>query len=276
MTLVYRWNPPPASPVVVNRNFYNTIKETAVYFRNTVEQRHIYHQFNSANYLRQDAFLVLLPGGHTNAEADDAARPTKAAQRLLKIFSRESAKKELQPFYSSIVRDVLKDEQERYQSKPSQAISLIWNLFGRRQAFRTLTRFYMSAVEKLGSNYYPALSSPNALFLAAGVLLHSNVYRRYVRQIWRNESSELPLRYISKEQRIADDLANMQVVKRIMPPREMLEREAGEQPETFHNIPEPSVQPVRLNDADFRALVQGVAQSLGREARLESMRRGRL
>ncbi|WP_204466196.1 hypothetical protein, partial [Bifidobacterium pullorum] len=68
------------------------------------------------------------------------------------------------------MRSVLREEQERYKSRPTKAISLIWNLFGQPNAFRTLTRFYLGAVEKLGTNYFPALNGPNALYLAAGVV----------------------------------------------------------------------------------------------------------
>jgi len=207
-------------------------------------------------------------------DQDDPSRPSRTAQRLMRIFSKESARRELQPFYSSVVRNVLQEEQERYRSRPAQAISLIWNLFGRQQAFRTLTRFYMSAVEKIGSNYYPALSGSNALFLAAGVLLHSRVYRQYVRQFWRNETIALSTRAVPQESLSLQELTQLQVIRRVLPPRETVEHLTQDAPEPVRNSSESEFHPIRLSEEDFRTLVQGVARSLGREAHLEALRRG--
>lgn len=204
----------------------------------------------------------------------DPARPTRTAQRILRLFSVESAQRQLRPFYSHIVRHVLKEEQERYKSRPTQAISLIWNLFGRQQAFRTLTRFYFSAVEKLGSNYYPALHGQNALYLAAGVVLRSQIYQRYVRQLWSRESTDVPLRYAHHTQALADDLLQLQVTRRVLPPKEPLEEMVRFQQDEHPPHEPPQARELHLSEADFRALVQGVASSLGRQTRLEALRRG--
>ena len=238
---------------------------------------HIRHQSVSIQHLHTQAFLLLPsppPVRTGREELMDPARPTRTAQRLLRLFSVESAQQQLRPFYSRIVRHVLKEEQERYQSRPTQAISLIWNLFGRQQAFRTLTRFYFSAVEKLGSNYYPALHGQNALYLAAGVVLHSRVYQRYVRQLWNREPANVPLRYAHHAQVLTDDLVQLQVKHRLLPPREPLEEIARTQQDERPPRALPQAQTLHLSPTDFRALVQGVASSLGRQARVETIRRG--
>lgn len=262
--------PPPPAPV------YQTIHQTVIHLA-PVTHQHILHKTASIHCLSADAFLLLMPPAaplDRRGLEPDPSRPTRTVQRLRRIFSMDSVQRQLRPFYRDIVRGVLKEEQERYQSRPTQAISLIWNLFGRQQAFRTLTRFYLSAVEKLGSHYYPALHGQNALYLAAGVVLHSQVYQRYVRQLWRGESGGLPLRYAHHQQAMTDDLLSLQVARRTLPPQKVLEEIAPPRQQ------EPSVrEPVRagavhLSQADFRALVQGVADSLGRQARLESLRRG--
>lgn len=241
----------------------------------TIHQ-HILHQA-VAQYLRTDAFLLLFPPQlqrrGTELEAD-LARPTRTTQRLLHIFSMDSAQRLLRPFYSDVVRRVLGEEQERYRSRPGQAISLIWNLFGRQQAFRTLTHFYLSAVERLGSHYYPALQGQNALYLAAGVVLHSQLYRRYVRQLWRQEENVIPLQGVRYRQEVADRVLDLQMTRRTLLPRKPLERMAQ-----LQEREEPQQEPVRaqelhLSEADFRALVQGVALSLGRQTRIETLRRG--
>ena len=179
------------------------------------------------------------------------------------------------------MRSVLREEQERYKSRPTKAISLIWNLFGQPNEFRTLTRFYLGAVEKLGTNYFPALNGPNALYLAAGVVMHSRVYKRYIHQFWTQESPQLPLRYTAREAPVLDDLMHLPVARRtILPSRETLERlvrsvDKGDSqaPLSSGGSPTPD-QEMRLSEADFRALVRGVTTSLSRQARLESLQRG--
>lgn len=263
--------PKPAAPIV-----QKTIRQTVVNLYQ-VCHRHILHKAAAIQYLRTDAFLLFLPPLQRREEHElenDRYRPTRTAQRLIHLFSMESAKQQLRPFYSDIVRSVLKEEQERYKSRPTQAISLIWNLFGRQQAFRTLTRFYISAVEKLGTNYYPALHGQNALYLAAGVVLHSQIYQRYVRQLWNRESAGIPFRYAYHEQSITEDLLHLQVARRVLPPRDPLEKMVQAQQDVRPAPEAVQVREVHLSEADFRALVQGVATSLGRQSRLEALRKG--
>lgn len=276
---------PPPPPVIPRQNVHNTIYQTVVHLHQTTLQ-HIHRQIHAASYLRQDAFLLVLPQlapQQVRQDGLDPSRPTRAAHTLLRIFSRESAKRELRPFYSDVVRSVLREEQERYKSRPTKAISLIWHLFGQQNAFRTLTRFYLGAVEKLGTNYFPALNGPNALYLAAGVVMHSRVYQRYIHQFWTQESQYLPLRYTAREAPVLDDLMHLTVARRaILPSRETLERmvrsvdRGDQQAPATEPISTPASHEVRLSEADFRALVRGVTNSLGRQARLESLQRGGL
>ncbi|WP_373165981.1 hypothetical protein [Agathobaculum sp. Marseille-P7918] len=260
----------PPAPVM-----QQTIQQTVIHFHQ-VNHRHILHRTDALQYLHTETFLLLPRLQHREGrEPDDIrSRPAHAAQRLLRLFSFESTKRQLLPFYSNIVHSVLEEEQECYKSRPSQAISLIWNLFGRQQAFRTLTRFYMSAVEKLGTNYYPALHGKNALYLAAGVVLHSQIYRRYVRQLWSGENRHIPMRYAYHEQAITEDVLKLQVARRVVPPREPLAKIVHTQPEARPAQESAPVQELHLSEADFRALVQGVTASLGRQSRLEALRRG--
>lgn len=272
LTVPVRREPPPSRPVTV---VHTTVRQTVIQVCHT-RNLQLFHRTEQIQALRSEAFVLMVqPFRREPAAGLDLSRPTFAAQRLLRVFSMESARRQLRPFYSSIVRSVLKEEQDRYRSRPAQAISLIWHLFGRQQAFRTLTRFYLSAVEKLGTNYYPALHGQNALYLAAGVVLHSQVYQRYLNKLWSRETPALEARYAHREQEMADDMVQLQVARRILPPREALEQIA----ETRAELParRADVAPareIRLTDADFRALVQGVSSSLGRRSRLNALRRG--
>lgn len=276
VTLIYLKTRKPEKPKETAPIIRQTVHQTVVNLYQISHHKTLHHT-DVMQYLKNDAYLLLMPPAlrRERLEWEGAeSRPTRTAQKLIHIFSKESAQRQLRPFYSDIVRGVLREEQDRYRSKPAQAISLIWNLFGRQQAFKTLTRFYMSAVEKLGTNYYPALHGQNALYLAAGVVMNSQVYQHYVRQLWNRESSPVPMRYAHHQQALTDDIVRLQVARRILPPQEPLEEVVRAQ-QTTETAPEPArMQEVHLSDSDFRALVQGVASSLGRQTHLESLRRG--
>lgn len=268
----------PPAPAAVPQEIHNTIYQSVVHVHRTTLQ-HIRQQIHAAGYLRQDAFVLLLPqlALRLPGQRLDQAQPTRAAHTLIRIFSKESAKREMRPFYSDVVRSVLREEQDRYKTKPTKAISLIWNLFGRHNAFRTLTRFYLGAVEKLGGNYFPALTGRNALYLAAGVLIHSRVYQRCMRQIWSQENRGLPLRYAAKEVPLTEELMRLPAARAtVLPSREELERmvRPSHQEHSPAAAPPSSPSQVRLSESDFQALVRGVTRSIGRQTRLESLRKG--
>lgn len=259
--------PPPRETKIVR----NTVHQTVVHIHQTVLKQ---SRITAVRYLRQDALLLLLPQIQPRPrEPDYLSRPTRSAKLLVRIFSRESARRELRPFYSDMVRGVLKEEQERYRSRPTKAISLIWNLFGRPHAFRTLTRFYLSAVERLSC--FSALNGSNALYLATGVLTHSRLYRRYFYQMW-NRSGIAP-RYAVHTGGTAEDLAQLPVVRRgLLPSRQAVERliqESGGGQARQAETPASEREP-RLSEREFRALVRGVTAALSRQSRLESLQRG--
>lgn len=186
----------------------------------------------------------------------------------------------MRPFYSDAVRGVLREEQERYKSRPTRAISLIWNLFGQHNAFRTLTRFYLRAVDKLGSGYFPALSGANSLYLAAGVLTRSRVCQQYIHRIWSRETHAASLRYASREEAVTEDLLRLPAAKRtFLPSRDELERmvRSVDQERAGASAAAPAPTPeVRLSESDFRALVRGVTSSIDRRTRLDALRKGGL
>jgi len=254
----------------ITKQFHTTLRQTVIHQHSFV-QKTLYQRVEAAGHWRQDLFFLLLPQ-RTGGAADPAAQPVRAARVFLRIFSGEGARRELLPFYSGVVRSVLREEQERYKSRPSQAVSLIWTLFGRPNAFRTLTRFYLSAAQKLGSSYFPALNSRNTLFLAAGIVLHSRLYRQYVRQFWDSEAASIPLRYAVQERAAAAVLFGFPEAP---PVRETLRRLLDSEEE---ERPAPQLAPpqteVRLSEADFRALVRDVASSLNRRSRLEQLQKG--
>lgn len=263
--------PAPSAPVI-----RKIINQTVV----QVYQHHthqIRQQAQAVQNMQMNTYLMLMPPAMRRERKEWEqmdSRPTRAAQRIIRLFSKDSAQKQMRPFYNDIVRSVLREEQDRYRSRPAQAISLVWNLFGQQQAFRTLTRFYMSAVEKLGTNYYPALHSSNALYLAAGVVMNSQVYQRYVKKLWSHEQSPVSLRYAHHQKALTEDILDLQVARQVLPPQEPLEKVVRSQ-QTETPGPEPArMQEVYLSEADFRALVRGVATSLGQHTHLESLRRG--
>lgn len=270
--LALRYRTTPAPVHTTTHVTHTTLRQTVVHLHRSVVHKRWY-TMQSAQILQQQALLVLLPPPPPPAKPGlpDPSRPTQAAQRLIGLFSKESAQRELRPFYRRVVGSVLAEEQERLRSRPTQAISLIWHLFGRPHAFRTLTRFYLGAVEKLGSNYYPALSSTNALQLAAGVVLHSQVYQRYLRQLWGGQSPTL--RYSSRETPLKEEIQLLPAVRLLpRPPVEPLRQEQAKLPAPVQTAA--PVEETHLSAAEFQALVQGVAASLSRQTRLERLRRG--
>lgn len=261
--------PPPRETKIIR----NTVHQTVVHIHQSVLNQ---SRITMVHHLRQDALLLLLPQIQSRPrEPDYLSRPTRSAKMLVRIFSRESARRELQPFFSDVVRGMLKEEQERYRSRPTKAISLIWSLFGHPHVFRTLTRFYLSAVERL--NYVPALNGPNALDLATGVLTHSKLYQRYFYQKWNRADSGIALRYSVHTGGMAEDLMRLPVARRgVLPSRQAVERLIQESGGGQARQAEASVseREPRLSEREFRALVRGVTAALSRQSRLESLQRG--
>lgn len=229
--------PPPRETKIV----HNTVHQTVVHIHQTVLNQ---SRITAVRYLRQDAFLLLLPRIQPRPrEPDYLSRPTRSAKLLVRVFSRESARRELRSFFSDVVHGVLKEEQERYRSRPTKAISLIWSLFGHPHAFRTL--------------------------------IHTSLCQRYVYQMW-NRSGIAP-RYAVHTGGTAEDLARLAVARRgPLPSRQAVERliqESGGGQARQAKAPVSGREP-RLSEREFRALVRGVTAALSRQSRLESLQRG--
>lgn len=222
LSLAYRRDPQPVRKVVRKTVVYQTVRQTVLHL----------HQAAPGRYapLPRAYGLRLLPAAAPpqNREADDASRPAQTARRLLRTF--ELTRRELRPFFGGIVRTVLREERERYRSRPAQAASFLWTLLRRREAVWTLTRFCRNTVEPL-----------------EGPERRAAVRRRPAAE----EPEVLPAVPPAKRQTAEERPAP--------PPR-----------------PEPPVReaPLMLSEAQFRALARDVAGLLGREARLEKLRRG--
>ena len=282
LELIHRRTAPPKAPEPPppRPNIYNTVHRTVVHLHQTNVQQ-VRRQITAAGRPRRDALLLLLPrlaalGGRS--DRPDPARPARTACALIRIFSRESAKRELRPFYRDVFRGVLREEQERYKSRPAQAVRLVWSLFGQHGALRTLRRFCLGAAERLGC--FPVLGGHTSLYLTACALMRSRVCRRYIRRLWSREVLHVPRRCSGWEGPAADGLLCLTAARSAaLPPREVLERMAlSVSRETAPARPAPgqgSAQgEMRLSEADFRALVRGVADSLERRSRLESLKKG--
>ncbi len=116
----------------------------------TVVHNHITQVVRQTVCHRRDTVFRLLPPPGREAEeaGEDRSRPTLAAQRLVRLFSAESARRELRPFFQTVVRNVLEEERERARSRPEQEISLVYHLFGERYLLRTLDRLRRETWER--------------------------------------------------------------------------------------------------------------------------------
>lgn len=282
LELIHRRTAPPRAPAPPRPNIYNTVHQTVVHLHQ-INPRQIHRQIITAGCPRKDALPFLLPpltapGGRP--DQPDPARPIQAARALIHIFSKESAKRELRPFFGGVVRGVLREERERYKSRPARAVSLLWVLFGQPNTLRILTRFYLGAAEKLGAGCSPVLSGQLPLRPAAGALVRSHAFHRSVHQFWNREVLYIPLRYSSREGPADSDLLRLPAARRAaLPPREVLEQmilSVSRKSAPARSAPARggSEGETRLSEADFRALVRGVTGWLERRNRLESLQKG--
>lgn len=233
----------PPRPAVV----YNTIRQSIVH-QTTVQ--HIHNRL-SAGDPRQDRLLTVLRQTAARREREggpDPSRPIRAAHTLLRVFSKEGARRELRPFFSGLVRGALREERERYKARPAKAFFLLRSLLGEGNMLRVLGRLHLNT----------------------DVLIR----RRYVRRIWADlDQTRLSRRTIRETAAPEELLRYPSPHPFVLPEREEPERAArfggGEAVR-----PAAPASAVRLSPADFQALVREVADTLGRQARLEAMRRG--
>ncbi len=78
----------------------------------TVVHNHITQVIQRQVPPRRDMVYRLFPqpGEEADTEWEERSRPTLAAQRLIRLFSTESARRELMSFFRTVVRTVLDEE----------------------------------------------------------------------------------------------------------------------------------------------------------------------
>jgi len=256
---VYRRAPALVQPVQppAPRIIQNTVHQTVVHLHQTTHQ-HILNRLSAAGDGRGSATLLVRQTVIQSPDggAMDVSRPTLAARRMLRILSTESARQTLRPFYQQLFRELLIREREEYGGRPVRSLLLVRRMLGRRQTLTTLRRFYCQAAEKL-----------------EGSILHSLIYRRYARHIQQDGGVGLSLRYTGRELAVPEDLRRLPAARRAplfpRPP----ECEPNRGPAERRAAPAAAAG-LRLSAADFQALVRGVADALGRQGRLRSLRRG--
>lgn len=261
LELVYRNTRPLAGPVPppAPRIIQNTVHQTVVHLHQTTHQ-HILNRLSAARDAQGNTtLLVRQAAARPSSDGPmDESRPVLAARRMLRVLSTESARQTLRPFYRDMLRELLEREREEYRGKPAHSLLLVQRVLGRSRTLSTLRRFYHQAAERLD-----------------GSIFHSLVYRRYVRHIQQEEDGGLVYRYAGGELDVPEELCRLPAAKRVSPssqPPPEPEEERG--PEKGRPDPPPVEHVLPLTERDFQALVRGVASALGRQSRLESLRRG--
>lgn len=219
--LVYRLDRPAVQPPPV---VHHTVQQTVVQLHQ-VNHQHILNRVLPPGTACRAAMLVLARPPARRAEAGNAldpSRPSWTAQRMLRILRMQSAQRILQPLFQDLLHTVLREERERWYTRPRQSFSLLFGLLG-----------------------------------------------------WRYAQHPIDLRYAPRYGKVADDLQSLPVARRALPPPEAAghgsdSRTAAPRAEA---APEPERE-LRLGGAAFRALVRDVAGALGRQNRLEQLRRG--
>lgn len=247
--------PPPAPRII-----QNTVHQTVVHLHQTTHQ-HILHRLTAAGD-RQGNMTLLVRQAAVQPVPDSAAddtRPALAARRMLRVLSTESARQTLRPFYRQLLQELLDREREEYRSKPAQSLLLVQRILGRHQTLTTLRRFFRRTTERLD-----------------GAILHSILYRRYVRRIRQDEEDGLLCRYARRDLSVPEDLRSLSAAKRYAfppqaPPGREPERETQAEPQRSVTVPAGGFP---LSGGEFQLLVRGVAEALDRRNRLDSLRRG--
>lgn len=261
--LVYRNMRPLVQPIQppAPRIIQNTVHQTVVHLHQTTHQ-HILNRLSAAKGGRENTTLLIKQTAiqPVAESAMDESRPALAARRMLRILSAESARQTLRPFYRGMLQGLLEQEREAYRGKPAQALLLMQRMLGRHQMLTTLHRLYRRTTEQL-----------------EGSILHRIVYRRYVRCIQQGENGLL-FRYTSRERPVPEELRSLPVAKRYVlpsPPGQEPEQEPEQGPRAGPQKPTPApAGGFSLSGGDFQLLVRGVVEALGRQSRLDSLRRG--
>ncbi len=109
---------------------------------------------------RRDTVLRLLAPPDPAREDEVRSRPTLAARRLARLFSAESAKRELGQFFQGVVRTVLQGEGRQVLSRPGREVSLVYHLWGEGAVRETVERLYRETLEHAGRPPGPPPSAP--------------------------------------------------------------------------------------------------------------------
>lgn len=248
-----RPTPPPAPRII-----QNTVHQTVVHLHQTTHQ-HILNQLSAARDPRGNTALLVRQTavGPASDGPMDESRPALAARRMLRILSTESARQTLRPFYREMLQGLLEEEREEYRGRPAHSLLLVQAVLGRRRTLDALRRFYRHIVNHLDESS-----------------LQNMIFRRSVRHIWRDETGGLVHRYARRELDVPEELCRLPEAKPVPSPMQPPEPEDRREPEKRRPEPPPVEHGLRLTDRDFRVLVRGVADALGRQSRLESLRRG--
>ncbi len=99
---------------------------------------------------RRDTVLRLLSQPDPAREEETRSRPTQAARRLVRLFSAESARRELGQFFQGVVRTVIRDERREARRRPGQGMSLVYHVWSERALRETVERLSWETWERAG------------------------------------------------------------------------------------------------------------------------------
>lgn len=132
--------------------------------RRTVLQTVVHNHITRTVYRpvceRRDTVLRLLALPAPGREDEARSRPTLAARRLARLFSAESAKRELGQFFQGVVRTVLQDERQKALSRPGRELSLVYHLWGEGAVRETVERLCRETLERAQRPPEPPASAP--------------------------------------------------------------------------------------------------------------------
>lgn len=116
----------------------------------TVVHNHITQTVCQPIHTRQDTLLRLVFQPDMAREDETRSRPTLAARRLVRLFSAESAKRELGQFFQGVVRTVIREERQQVLSCPRQELSLIYHVWGEGALREMVERLSRETWERAG------------------------------------------------------------------------------------------------------------------------------
>ncbi len=245
--LVYRTTCPLVRPVPppAPRIIHNTVHQTVIHLHQATH-RHIRSWMTAGSGGRRPALLVRQAAPFPGREnAMDPSRPVRTARRLLRILSTESVRRTMLPFYQEMFKGFREQADRRekpFRPLPAEAV--------------LDHRFYRRIGETL-----------------AGTILHSTIFRRYVRITEQTGEHVFLCRYAARELPVPSDLCRLPAALRIPPAPEPPAQAPAIRPAKGSGPPKPAGT-FRLDDAGLRLLTGRVAEELGRQSRLESLRLG--